>query len=989
MSANVFTIPPERPFLEALAAGLFARYSSADDPHALARVTVLLPTRRAVRALADALLSGADTRAPRAALVLPRLRALGDVDEETLSLSEAELALDLPSAMPALRARLLLARLIQARDRGRHDGETLNAAQAVMLARALDDLLARVEIFGADLSQLASLVPEALAGHWQETLEFLRIVTEAWPAILAEQGAVSEAARRNTLLARLAECWRRTPPRDPVIAAGSTGTVPATARLLAVVASLPQGAVVLPGLDLDLEEEAWALVDESHSQGAMKALLAALGIARDAVAIWPWGAARGNPLRTRALAEALKPAEATDSWAKSAPRLKQALTAPLGLSVIDAPHPALEAEAIALILRRALETPDETAALVTPDRGLARRVAAALERYGVAVDDSAGMPLSLTPPGVFLRLLAQAVVEALAPVPLLALLKHPFTACGMSVGKTRALARALEREVLRGPRPAPGLEGLRAAAKARSAAPETGAFLERLAAALGPFVRAVEKGESRLEALLKLHLGAAEALASDGAAAGAARLWTGAAGEALASLFANLLTEAGAYPTCPPTEYPALIEALMAEHVVRQVRSEHPRLFIWGPLEARLQRADTIVLGGLNEGTWPAEVEAGPWLSRPMAKALGLPSPEQRLGLSAHDFVQCVSQARRAYLTRSDKVDQTPTVASRWIVRLRALLSGLGRAALIEPDEPWLGWVLARDAPLSLERCAPPEPRPPVAARPRTLSVTQIERYLRDPYAIYACHILRLKPLEPIDAQPDALVRGDIVHTVFQRLSEQAFDVNAPNALERLLAVGRDVFAESAVPPAVAAVWWPRFVAAAERFVDDERRWTQSGARLIAAECTGRMTIDAPAAPFTLTARADRIDRMPDGTLAIFDYKTGQAPTEPQARSGLAPQLPLEAAIAQAGGFEGIEGASVTALGVIRFHPRGVERKSFKDPNELAVAAIARLERLIARYDDERTPYKARLKPMFQSEPGEYDHLSRLKEWSAEGAGDR
>jgi len=989
MSAKIYTIPPERPFLEALAEGLLARYFNAREPLSFARVTVLLPTRRAVRTLAESLLVAAELRELPAALVLPHIRPIGDVDEEALGLGEADVGLDLAPALPPLRARLLLARLVQARHAGADRAGKFNAAQAALLARALEDLLARVETFGSDLTRLATLVPDALSGHWQETLEFLRILTESWPAILAEQGAIGMAARRNALQSALATRWRNTPPEGPVIAAGSTGTLPATAALLSVVANLPEGAVVLPGLDLTLDEETWALVDESHPQGAMKALLARLDVAREAVAIWSAGVPRGNAARVRVLAEALRPAEATDGWANAAPRLKDTVRAPLALGVIEAPHPALEAEAIALILRRVLETPDETAALVTPDRALARRVVAALERYAISVDDSAGTPLSLTLHGVFLRLVAQAAMEALAPVPLLALLKHPLAACGMSAERARGEVRALELAVLRGPAPAPGLDGLRRAVEAGKEELRASAisFVEQLEPIFKPLLDAVAKGETRLDVLLRLHLSTAEALAADGEKPGAARLWAGGAGEAAAEFFAELAVETESFPYCPPTEYPALLDALMAERVVRPAFGRHPRIFIWGPLEARLQRADTVVLGGLNEGTWPAEAEADPWLSRPMARVLGLPSPEQRVGLSAHDFVHCASQARRVYLTRSEKVNGTPTVPSRWLVRLRTLLSGLGRADLLRPEEPWLGWVAARDKPAAIEPCDAPAPRPPVAARPRRLSVTQIERYLRDPYAIYARYVLGLKPLYPVDEKPDARHRGTLLHEIFQRVGEGGFDANAADALDRLIAIGRAVFDHGAVPPAVEALWWPRFIAAAQAFIIDEWEWSRSGARILAAERNGHISFAAPAGEFTLTARADRIDRLADGTLAIFDYKTGQAPSEPQVKSGLAPQLPLEAAIAERGGFENIEAAPISALAVICLRARGSERRSFDDPAALARDSYSKLENLIRRYDDAEMPYLARLRPMFAQRPdGDYDHLSRLKEWSAEGA---
>ena len=996
---RVFTIAPGVCFVDALARGLLARWQ--DKPLALSRATVLLPTRRACRAMSEAFLRVSEGRP----LLLPRLLPLGDLDAEELLLTGDEAGptaaggLDLPPVIPALKRQLLLSRLIL--EKARHETESggvgaVSEDQAARLAAELANLLDQVETEGLDFGGLETLVPEDYARHWQTTLQFLEIVTEAWPEIEAAEGCIGPAARRRLLLEAQAEAWRRAPPEDPVIVAGSTGSIPAAAALIGVVARLPAGQVVLPGLDREADEEIWRAVlrDPAHPQYGLAHLLAELEVQRTAVEDWPDSLPDARAAGRADLVNwALRPADATAAW-RGLP--EDALVARLGeaaagIQRIDCPGPGEEARAIALVLRAALIEPGRRAALVTPNRDLARRVAAELRRWRIEVDDSAGTPLGDTPPGSFLRLTAELAAARLAPLPLLAALKHPLAAGGLAAGAFRARVRALELAVLRGPRPGPGMAGLREALDGGGAEPSLAAWLETLAEILRPFEQALETPGASLSEIVAAHIVCAEALAASDALSGRERLWGREAGEAAAGFIAELVEAAADGPPLGGERYPALLSSLMVGRVVRPRYGGHSRLAILGPLEARLQHADLVVLGGLNEGTWPAAVDPGPWLSRPMRRDFGLPSPERRIGLAAHDFAQAFA-APQLYLTRASRIEGTPTVPSRWLLRLDALLGVLGLPDAMKRAGPdWQEWAEGLDRPAAQVSVSPPAPRPPVAARPRSLSVTRIETWMRDPYGLYARHILKLRALDPIDADPGAAERGTLIHRALERYVAAHPDALPADPEAALVAEGEAVFEALRARPGVWAFWWPRFLRIARWFAEAERDH-RAGIRRAWGEVEGALSLEAPAGPFVLTGTADRIDLRHDGRLAILDYKTGGVPPQKEIALGFAPQLTLEAAIAAAGGFgPEVPAAACASLAFWRLtggSPPGEIKPVKGDPVALADEALDGLKRLVAHFDDPDTAYHALPRPGWAPRFNDYAHLARAAEWSAGGAGE-
>jgi ATP-dependent helicase/nuclease subunit B len=1031
-SPRLYTIPPSAPFLptllHALLTGKLVPGFAGDDPAILAGATIYLPTQRACRLAREAFLDALKTEVA----VLPRIVPLGDIDDDDLIFAQAATgaaardALELPPALGAFERRALLAQLILAWTRqleraGATDPPLIvNSPAAAFglaedLARLIDDMTTRQ----VPWDRLDQLVPDAMDAYWQLTLRFLKIAREQWPKLLAARGVIDPAEHRDRLIEAERARLEAAPDRL-VIAAGSTGSMPSTATLLATIARLPRGAVVLPGLDTMLDADAWSLIggtpDEAaaagHPQFAMNGLLARLGMRRDEVASLavPYG-------REALISEVMRPAAATHQWRDRLKRsfLNHVATSLTGVVVIEAGSAEEEALAIAVALRETLETPNATAALVTPDRALARRVAAALRRWNVVAEDSSGEALSDTNAGRFARLAAEAALSGLEPVSLLALLKHPLLRLGTREGTYLYAANVLERALLRGPRPRAGIAGLDRALRAlqtqlellRRGQPSalhrsdpratlTQGELDAasdLLRALGGVLRPFEHiGQMRsFRDLVGRHRDLIEALSED--ESGVVLAYAREDGDALADIFDDIATHTDADIPVAPAEHVELFVAALQTRVVRRPQQPGVRVHILGPLEARLMHFDRVVLGGLVEGVWPPDVRTDPWLSRPMRQNLGLDLPERRIGLSAHDFAQLFGSGA-VVLTRAAKLGGTPTVASRFLQRLAAIAGEHLWASTLARGANYIAWAHDLDRPRDVKPVRRPEPKPPRAARPTSLSVTEIEHWLRDPYSIYARHLLGLRPLDPVDTPPGARDRGIVIHGAIGEFTERYRDRLPDDIVGELLALGHEHFAILEDFPEARAFWWPRFVRIAHWFAEFETGRRPLISRL-GAELRGKLTIPLGDRVFTLTARADRIESRQDGRYAILDYKTGGVRTPPQVRSGLAPQLTLEGAMLRAGGFENTPAGSIAEFMYVSLRggqpPGELKLITWDDSNPDLESDIAlrRLTGVVTAFDDEDTPYRSRERPMFMRRGGgDYDHLARVKEWSLSGGAD-
>jgi ATP-dependent helicase/nuclease subunit B len=946
---NLYTIPYGAPFLDSLVQGVMMEVG--DDPLALAHLTILLPTRRSCRALRDAFLRYSNGKP----LLLPSMLPIGDIDTELMPLS-AESAIVPPIA--PLRQLLLLTKLVQA-----DPSQKLDIAQSCRLARDLAAFIAELQTEGVASDAFETLVPEEFADHWQHTLTFLRIIAHQWPMLLAAEGVSDPARYRNQLLEAQVASWKAHPPQHRIIAAGSTGSIPAVASLLGAVASLPQGAVILPALDREMEEESWKNLDDCHPQMVLKKLLQRLKCPREHVKLW--GNPQADSSRAALISNAMRPAATSNRWQYLPAMPVQGITAITSATLQQ------QATVIAAMMREALDTPGYTATLITQERGLARRVASILQRWGIACDDSAGTPLSIVPAAVYMRLLAAMVDNRMAPVPLLSALKHPLTAAGMRPGAFRQKARELEITALRGVRPATGFAGLYAMLREG----ELKNWLHEIERKAANFIRLMRQKQADFYALLTAHLECAELLAATEEVAGDVRLWAGDAGEQLADFIRELLEHASDFGMIDTKSYSGLLDALLAGEVYRPRYGQHPRLTILSPLEARLHQADLMILGELNEDSWPKTAQTGPWVSRPMRTKLGLPLPEEQIGQSAHDF-SCYLAAKKVVLARCEKKEGSPTVPSRWWLRLHTMLGE--SIQQLATDMPWNDWAELLHQPAEIIADITAAPCPPIASRPRRLSVTQVETLMRDPYSIYASCILKLRPLDALDSDPGAAEFGTFIHKVME-LFINCYEEGGSH--EQLLALGMELIDGATQSPAVKMLWLPRFERIAEWFAGYEQHYRRQGIIQSLTEVKGVLQLG----DFTLTAKADRIDLLQGNSLCIIDYKTGSPPTQKAIEAGYAPQLTLEAVMAVQGVFAGLSPSIpyiVEKLSYIRLSggDEAGEVMVVKNVGEpLFDAARSGLEALIAAYNIEAIPYFCCPSPDYVPAYNDYLHLARLR----------
>ena len=960
--ARVFHLPCGADFAQAFVAGLQHRLRG-QPPEAMARVRVYLNSGRMRRRVTDALTA-------TGARFLPRLLLVTDLGQDPI-------LADLPKPTSPLRRRLELAQLVAG----------LIAAQPGIAPRAalfdLADSLATLmdEMGGEGVSPdtLATLDVSHHSAHWARTQTFLSIIAP----FFAQSPGQDASARQRIAALRLAERWQMTPPEHPVIVAGSTGSRGATALFMQAVARLAQGALVLPGFDAGMPPPVWqalddALTAEDHPQHRFFRLMTDLGLTVADVAPWSLDSVP-DPSRNRLISLSLRPAPVTDQWLVEGPGLPDLRHAAAGMTLVEASSPRIEAAAIALMLRRAAED-GVRAALITPDRNLTRQVTAALDRFGILPDDSAGRPLNLSAPGRLLRHVAGLFGQRLSMDTLLVLLKHPLTGTGGDRGTHLRLTRDLELTLRKDGPAFPDAEMLVGWAKAR----DQGLWAERLTAALDGLSNV---GSRPLADHVAHHRAVAEALAA-GTGDTPGTLWLEPAGEAARALMANLAQEAEHGGSFAPAEYRALFEAILAAGEVRDARVVHPQISILGPREAREMDADLVILGGLTDGTWPGLGAPDPWLNRRMRADSGLLLPERQIGLAAHDYQQAIA-ARRVVLTRSLRDAEAETVPSRWLNRLLNLLAGLpdrhgpeAIAAMRGRGAEWIYLAGALDRPDAAMRADPglarvprPAPQPPLAARPDKLSLTNIARLIRDPYAIYARYVLRLRPLDPLRQMPNARDRGIVLHDVLRQfvLTKPAHEPREA-ARARLLAIAAQTLADTVPFPAARVLWLAKLERVADHFLTEEARW---GGEPLVVETMGKITLDP--LPFTLFGTPDRIDRLPDGRLLLIDYKTGTPPTEAEQRV-FEKQLIAAAALVSRGGFADLGPAEVAWISYVGL---GAGKKTVETPvtDELLDEFWTGMQRLIGRYGMRDTGYVAR-RAMFQDRiAGDFDHLSRYGEW--------
>ncbi|WP_133485201.1 double-strand break repair protein AddB [Aliiroseovarius marinus] len=961
--SRVFGVPLGVDFPKALVDGLRRRMEGR-PPHEMARVELFVNSRR--------MLNRVQSLFDDQPGFVPRLRLITDLAQMPLDSST-------PSAVAPLRRQLELHQLILALLDQEPDLAPKSAA--FDLADSVAKLMDEMHGEGVNPAALETLDVQDMSEHWARSLRFLSLIN---PFFDPSAGHAPDAeTRQRMVVTMITEGWQKSPPDHPIIIAGSTGSRGTTALLMRAVAQLPQGALVLPGFDTDLPDHTWsaledALSAEDHPQYRFAALLKQLNLPRSDVQNWT-GLPPVAPERNKLISLALRPAPVTDQWQIEGRQFQNVTKATEGLTLIEAQRPRDEAQAIAALLRRSVED-RVSVALITPDRNLTRQVTAALDRWNIEPDDSAGRPLALSAPGRFLRQITLMMCEAPAADRLLTLLKHPLTnAGGDARGDHLRWTRDLELQVLRGSAAIPDRQVLLDWAQTFEEEPERAIWAEWVATiCLAPPL----EGELPLPDLLTHHLDLAREIARGPNGEGTGELWNRAAGQMCQEIVSNLAKNAQHGGDLSPLAYRDLFRSILSKGEVRDPNTPHPGVMFWGTLEARVQGADRVILAGLNDGIWPELPGPDPWLNRQMRMQVGLPLPERRVGLSAHDFQQAIA-TKEVILTRSVKDEDSETIPSRWLNRICNLMAGMsddGAQALQEMRARGTQWLeFARQIDQPNETTPPekrPSPSPPLSTRPRQLSATGVTKLIRDPFAIYADKVLHLRALDPLLRGSDALMRGTVLHDVFENYVSSLPDAPDP-ALEqdRLRQIADDILAEHVPNLATRILWKARIDRIAPWFVQQELSRGAFSSNL-ANETWGRARFDDP--DFELVAKADRIDRHQDGSLLIYDYKTGAPPNEKQQKH-FDKQLLLEAVIAQVGGFENIDAAPVSLVSYIGLTPQK-EVQTVLVPADIETIRTELLG-LIRAYNDAAQGYTSRRAMHMQRFAGDYDHLARYGEW--------
>lgn len=984
---NIYTMPPRVDFLGHLAKGLHLALGA--DLHT---AMILLPTRRAARELSAAFLKTAPSGG---AILLPTMRTLADMDENEPPFTLGSVDLGIAPSIDGARYRFELAKLVARKMT--LDGMSPDASASLAMTEPLVSLLTDLAMEELGTDALVTLNDEFtdLPAHFQNAAEFAQIIAKHWPEHLKELGLSGPAERRVALLNACADQWEETPPNHPVIIAGSTGTLRATARLMKAVSKMEKGIIVLPGLDTHIDDVVWDSIDDQHPQSSLKNLIGVLGVERENVAEWPEvELSHASKMRSRILGESLIPADATSDWPERIARVQTTVSTgnPMragldGLSLIEARTEEEEAGLIALLLRETLETPDKTGILITPDPALARRVKAKLSRFGVEVDTSQGEPLEETLHGSFLALSVAAALDPFDPISLSALVKHKLFALQADA---QPIWQGMEKRGLRGPR----VRSLDALAKKLKGKCDDGlALFKRVQSVLAPLIEILLTTNASDETAY-VHTQVLETLAG-----GTAGLWSGEAGEKAAQVLEELISYGHHLPTikASSSDYPALLGQMMRGRVVRPRYGTSERVQILGPLEARMVEADLIILGGLNEGVWPAAPAPHPILSRGMRVAIGLSVPERRFGLAAHDFAQLAAK-ENIVLTRSLRTSEGPSVQSRWLWRLTTLVKGAQEkeaqeedtkqkdtAPILERGEKYLYWARQLDtAPNTLNPANRPAPKPPLDTRwpkGRGLSVTQIQTWIRDPYAIYAKNILDLRPLDALDQNLGGREYGTAIHRALEKIDT----CDAP-ALQATL---QDELRNAGYEDHSFARHTVRLENMAIQMVEWAKSRRADGWRLGGIEDKKRWKFEAQSGEFELTGIPDRIEIRGEDA-AIIDYKTGVLPSQKIVAAGFDPQLPLLSLMLAVGCFD----IKAVPSEMHYVKPNGktmkdvlIKSKDY-DAARYQEEAFETLENLIAHFDDPSSAYYSQPRALFVNPYGDYDQLARRAEWARLGPDD-
>ena len=965
---RVFSLPPGCDFANELITGLNERLASS-PPTAMAEVQIHVGTASLRQHIIDACIARGNT-------FIPRIRLLSDFATDPGFP-------DIPGPVSELVRELELTEAITEllREDERFAPRTTAHALAVTMTRLMNELHDR----NIPPESLQQLDLGAHSSHWERSLQFINIIDRYWRAT----SIPDPNARRRMVTEALIAQWQQEPPEHPIIVAGSTGSQHTTLTFMKAVASLPQGALVLPCFDTELPADSWERLNdpatsESHPQYRFVELARTLDIDITTVPLWRQGA-QSDIYRNRLISLALRPAPVTDQWLIEGPMLRGIAATAQGFTLIEAPTPRDEACAIALRMRAAIND-SQSIALVTPDRVLARRVKAALQRWNLVPRDSVGDPLTQTPQGRFLMQIANLMGRQASAEDIVALLKNPLTHSENGRSQHLAFVRGLESFIrLRGPdfAPADQVRSWGQRPRPTTRAKKWLAWHQKL------FERLAGIEPQPFKDLVCLHVKLAEQFSqgTDGRQSTMFRNRAHAASRRAADLMAELGDNSSTLGPSSPTDYASIFFGVASRIHTREPYKAHPLLAIWNTEDVRMQRPDVVITGGLNEGSWPLILDRDIWMNRDLRLQLGLQSPERRIGMSAHDFQQAVSLPE-VVLTRSVRGADEANIPTRWLSRLVGLLEGIGSEGeqaledMRARGEKWLRLAAALDQ--TDRETVPahrPFPAPPQSMRPKRLSVSEVSKLISDPYAIYARHVLDLRSLSGLTVEISPLLRGIKLHAIMHEFVQRFSGTSHQDDRQIFLEVARRHFQGTGAAPHIESFWLGQLEKVADKLVRFETRQRRIS---FPEELEQQGEYRFEKLDFTLVGRLDRLDLRNDteNDFFLFDYKTGKIPAPIQIRQW-DKQMPLLTMMVEAGVFSFGDQETVSASTFVCIDRElEIERiKRFDDDRDLFREDWQDFQKLIALFCQGETGLMSRRVARNTRIPGPYEHLARFGEW--------
>ena len=954
---NIYNIPGTCSFWDTLAEIYINKF--ADKKLSLASCLFLLPNRRACQALINAFIRKQGVNPA----ILPQIVPITEIDDDELFFGYFNIENiwnSLPQSIRKEERLFLFARMIMLKPND-FGIKQLSPVQAISLSMDLANLIDTATNQGLSFDKLEDLVPDKYASHWQQTLELLKIITKYWPQILDERKSIDVSELKKQILFKQAQLWEKENTNKCIIAAGITASFPAIVKLLSIISNLPNGELYFAGIDKFSDNNYWDAIDETHPQFELKELLDKLNIDRHRINNITNSS---NQDREKLVFEMMRPAVVSNKWLDVENSFDKT-NAISNIEVINCNSQRDEALVIALTLRKILNIPEKTAALVTYDRNLARRVVNELKRFDIIIDDSAGIPLTHTPIGIFLRLIVDVAKNGDKKTKLLDLLKNPYTLLGNNVADFRKKVYNLEFNL-------------------RKNNDFEKDILETIQNKLEDLSNLISSDSVDFSELLRLHIKTAENIASSDSLEGKNLLWRGDEGKTAVNFISKLLETGSTIGNIKGKDYLDLLSLLMSNETVRTSFGTHPRLNILGPIEAHLQHFDYVIIGEVNEGFWPKLNQPDMWMSRPMMKDFGFSLPEKNIGILGNIFAHLMMKPN-VIITRADRIDGTPTKKSRWLLRLETVLQAMGQTIEDITNNDFLALANSLDTPLKFTPIKAPEPTPPISTRPRKLSASGIDLLMHDPYSVFAKYILNLYPLDDLDRELDQRDYGTLIHSIIEEFNNRYPSLLPDNPIDVLIDIGKDYFDKLDLSSDTKSFWFSKFLGIADWIVEQEKDY-RFNIKHIHNEISGEICYNFPMGDFRLTAKADRIDELKDGSINILDYKTGKIPTLKQIKSGHALQLLIEGLIAKERAFNNIKSNKIDKL--VYWQLGNSKLELDEEVDELLEKTEEYLKKLINIFDFETTPYHCRPTPKFIPKNRDYEHLARIKEWSVQEEGE-